>query len=47
MTFAMSWSDVRPGKTILVPGTFAFGFFKYSVRVASSQVRPEFLLASE
>ena len=33
--------------TILVPATLAFGFLMNSLKVASSQVRPEFLFASE
>ena len=36
-----------PAKIILVPGIFAFGFLMYSLNVASSQVMPEFLFASE
>ncbi len=42
-----SFSFLMPAKAILVPGTLAFGSLMYSLKVASSQVRPDFLLASE
>jgi hypothetical protein len=44
---SMRFSSLRPAYTILVPGTLAFGSLMYSRKVASSQVRPEFLLAGE
>src|ERR1700734_3792375 len=47
ITLSRSCSDGSPGKIIFVPGTFARGLVKYSFRVASSQVMPEPLFASE
>src|SRR3954453_16092219 len=41
-----SCSFLMPANTILVPGILAFGSLMYSLNVASSQVMPEFLLAS-
>jgi len=38
---------VDAGEDHLGPGILAFGFFRYSFSVGSSQVIPEFLLASE
>ena len=43
----ISFSFLMPAKTILVPGILAFGSLMYSLKMASSQVMPEFLLASE
>ena len=40
-------SSLIPGRTILVPGILAFGSLIYALNVASSQVIPEFLFASE
>jgi len=40
-------SSLMPANTILVPGILALGSLMYSRKVASSQVRPEFLFAGE
>ena len=42
-----SFSFLMPGKTIFVPGIFAFGSLMYSLNVASLHTIPEFLLALE
>ena len=47
MTLTISSSLLRPGNSIFVPGTLALGFLRYSWSVASSQMRPEFVFASE
>ena len=44
---SISASVGMPANTILVPGILAFGFLMYSRNVASSQVMPELLFASE
>ena len=44
---SISLSVLRPGKSILVSGIFAFGPLMYSRNVASSQTMPDFLLADE
>lgn len=41
------FGSLMPGKTILVPGTFFFGSVSHSLRLASSQVMPDFFSASE
>jgi hypothetical protein len=41
-----SSSFLMPAKTILVPGMYFLGSFRYSNRVSSFQTTPEFLLAS-
>ena len=40
-------SFLMPAKAIFVPGILAFGSLMYSLKVASFQTMPEFLLASE
>ena len=47
ITLTMSSFFLKPGKSIFVPGTVALGFLRYSISVASSQVIPELLFASE
>lgn len=47
MTSARSWGFLKPGKFILVLGIIFLGLRRYSKRVSSDQVMPEFLLASE
>lgn len=43
---ARSFALFRPGNTIFVPGMYFFGLIKYSPRVSSPHVMPEFLLAA-
>ena len=43
----MSFSSRTPAKAMRVPGIRCIGFLMYSANVASLQVMPEFLLASE
>ena len=43
----MSFSSRMPAKAMRVPGIRCIGFLMYSAKVASFQVMPEVLLASE
>ena len=43
----ISVSFSMPANAILVPGILAVGSLMYSLNVASSQVMPEFLFASD